>query len=484
MAWKEHEFSKNYVILKPHNANLFDLFLFLLPFGFKKRKLMDCPDANEDSYTSFADRLIIFVSLLLQIFILAIATPLAYLDVFLQKLFNFVSFNGGIPRLFIKLMRGETLVQPDKNSPDYTSVVGFTDWRRDLDSSIKPNDTFRYYSVLTVMASKLSYESLPFVESVVNDRWKMKLLGYYDFWNDFQNRATTQAFMFQNTASDPNIIVVAFRGTSPLDAFDWQVNVDFSWYDIHGVGRIHSGFMKALGLQKRKGWPKELIPTTTTTTQFAYYTLRQKLIDIAKSNANARFIFTGHSLGAALAILFVAILGLHDESTVLEKLQAIYSYGQPRAGDRHFAEFMVSIIQKYNFEYHRYVYFSDLVPRLPADGIIFKYKHFGSCIYFDSLYRGRIVKEQPNKNYFSLLWLVPKYLNAWLELIRSFVIPFVKGYDYYESLPMKGVRFIGLFIPGLTAHIPTDYVNSTRLGKLNVPQEILGNEDYCIEPDY
>ena len=64
------------------------------------------------------------------------------------------------------------------------------------------------------------------------------------------------------------------------------------------------------------------------------------------------------------------------------------------------------------------------------------------------------------------------------------MIPFVKGYDYYESLPMKGVRFIGLFIPGLTAHIPTDYVNSTRLGKLNVPQEILGNEDYCIEPDY
>ena len=66
-------------------------------------------------------------------------------------------------------------MQPDKNSPDYTSVVGFTDWRRDLDSSIKPNDTFRYYSVLTVMASKLSYESLPFVESVVNDRWKVNL---------------------------------------------------------------------------------------------------------------------------------------------------------------------------------------------------------------------------------------------------------------------------------------------------------------------
>ena len=130
--------------------------------------------------------------------------------------------------------------------------------------------------------------------------------------------------------------------------------------------------------------------TAASAPQFAYYTLRQKLIDIAKTNANARFILTGHSLGAALAVLFVAILALHDESLVLEKIKAIYSYGQPRVGDRHFAEFMVSVIKKYNFEYHRYVYFSDLVPRLPADGILFKYKHFGRCIYFDSLYRGRV----------------------------------------------------------------------------------------------
>ncbi|KAL0545626.1 hypothetical protein IC582_015515 [Cucumis melo] len=103
---------------------------------------------------------------------------------------------------------------------------------------------------------------------------------------------------------------------------------------------------------------------------------------------------------------------------------------------------------------------------------------------FVSSFWVQIVKGQPNKNYFSLLWLIPKYLNAWLELVRSFLIPFVKGYDYYESLAMKGVRFIGLLMPGLTAHIPTDYVNSTRLGKLNVPEEILEDGDDCIEPDY
>lgn len=68
---------------------------------------------------------------------------------------------------------GETLVKPDKTWPDYTSMVGISDWRKDVDDSIKPNHTFRYYSALTIMASKLSYESLPFVQSVVNDRWKV-----------------------------------------------------------------------------------------------------------------------------------------------------------------------------------------------------------------------------------------------------------------------------------------------------------------------
>lgn len=64
----------------------------------------------------------------------------------------------------------------NEDSAEYTSVVGFADWRRDLDSSIKPEQSFRYYSALTAMATKISYESKPFVQSVVNDRWKVKLI--------------------------------------------------------------------------------------------------------------------------------------------------------------------------------------------------------------------------------------------------------------------------------------------------------------------
>ncbi|XP_038899591.1 triacylglycerol lipase OBL1-like [Benincasa hispida] len=483
MDLMESEFSKNYVILKPENANLLDLFLFLLPFGLRKRKFIDCPLGKEDPFKNFRDRWLIFISMLLQFILAIIATPLAKLDSFLLKLLNFISFNGGVSGILSKILKGKSFLEVNEDSPEYTSVVGFADWRRDLDSSIKPDDTFRYYSALTVMAAKVSYESKPFVQSVVNDRWKMKLLGYFNFWNDFQGKATTQAFMFENTAIDPNVIVVAFRGTSLLDSYDWQVDADFSWYEIEGVGRIHSGFMKALGLQKATGWPKELPKSQLQ--EFAYYTIRQKLRDIAKTNDKARFIITGHSLGGALATLFVTVLSLHDESTILEKLEGIYTYGQPRVGDQQFAKFMVNTVQKYGFKYHRYVYSSDLVPRLPSDAILFKYKHFGRCVFFNTLYRGRIVKEQPNKNYFSLVWVIPKYLSAWWELIRSLIIPLVKGFDYYESLLMKGGRVVGLFIPGLAAHFPLNYVNSTRLGKLNVPDKvedpILGDD---IEDDF
>ena len=101
-------------------------------------------------------------------------------------------------------------------------------------------------------------------------------------------------------------------------------------------------------------------------------------------------------------------------------------------------------------------------------------------IFLFFLFWVQIVKEQPNKNYFSLLWVIPKYLSAWWELVRSFITPLVWGFDYYESLLMSAARIVGLIIPGLAAHFPLNYVNSIRLGKLKELDEV---EDPILEDD-
>ncbi|XP_038897372.1 triacylglycerol lipase OBL1-like [Benincasa hispida] len=313
--------SVDYLTLKAESATLLNLFLFTLSYKFVDiRKLVDCPTGKEQSYTSFGDRWIIVSFILLEKILVAIAN--------LLKMFNTM-------RAKIWGVSQET----------YAPKVKCRDWRIEVGKNLNLGDhnEFIYYGALTIMASTLAYEVLSVIQTVVNNCWKMNLLKCYDFWNDFQGKPTTQAFAFQNTAKDPNVIIVAFRGSSEIG--DWLVDFNVSWYNIEGIGHIHDGFMQALGLQQDTDWPKEL-PPRPDNRQFAYYTLRQLLRDIAKESDNARFIITGHSLGGALAILFVTILAFHGEFALLKKLQAVYTFGQPRAGDRRFAQFMDNLTKK------------------------------------------------------------------------------------------------------------------------------------------
>lgn len=79
----------------------------------------------------------------------------------------------------------------------------------------------------------------------------------------------------------------------------------------------------------------------------------------------------------------------------------------------------------------------------------------------------QVLEEEPNKNYFSLLWVIPKVLNAIWELIRGFFLPLIRGKEYRQSWFMTVFRIVGLIFPGLSAHCTPDYVNVTLLGSLN-----------------
>ena len=202
------------------------------------------------------------------------------------------------------------------------------------------------------------------------------------------NQASTHAFMFQDTKADPNLFVLAFRGTEPFDAYGWATDVDLSWYKFKGIGQIHRGFMKALGSQNN-GWPKEIIEPDHDHL-YAYYETRQMLRDIVSKNEQAKFIVTGHSLGGALAILFVAVLTMHGEAELLERLEGVYTFGQPRVGDEEFGEYMIDGLKKHKVKYLRYVYCNDMVPRVPFDNNSFFYKHFWECKYYTSCYKEKV----------------------------------------------------------------------------------------------
>ncbi|CAI9115783.1 OLC1v1016776C2 [Oldenlandia corymbosa var. corymbosa] len=376
----------DYLVLHPREACHLDLLRIFYSSRLEKHDFFDSP--VEDRLTGLRGRWVVFVSLAGQKMLLRLKKPLATVGSIMEKWLNYPTSNGGYGRLFWNILTGN-VVTPDGSSATFRSLIGSLDTRVELEANIRVNDE-GYGPALSVMAAKIAYENEAFITTVVRDHWKMEYLGLFNFWNEYEGQYTTQAIMFQDKKVDPNLIMVAFRGTSPFDADDWITDLNISWYEIEGAGRVHAGFQKALGLQKDKGWPKEIDPVSAGTKQFAYYTIREKLRDILSQNKNAKFMVAGHSLGGALAILFPAILSFHEEKWLLDKMEGVYTFGQPRVGDEKFGEFMKEKLRTYNVKYSRYVYSNDVVPRLPYDDKTFMFKHFGPCLYFNSLYQGQV----------------------------------------------------------------------------------------------
>ncbi|KAJ0981034.1 hypothetical protein J5N97_009289 [Dioscorea zingiberensis] len=420
----------DYMILRPEKAGMFDLIQLLFSCRLSENASVDCPGRKD--VAEMRRRWAIFISLFLQKFLLFIRKPMSSCGTVFEFFMNLLMENGGLRSLLSNFLRGKVAV-PEKRSPRYRSAIGLLDPRMDLDKNIKPNNQ-NYYAALSIMASKLSYENESTIKSTVAANWNMEFLGFYDFWNDFQKEFSTQSFIFCDKVEDSELVVVAFRGTKPFDAVQWCTDIDFSWYEIPKVGKVHGGFMKALGLQRTTGWPKEI--EMNTEKRFAYYTIREELRKLLSSKSNAKFIVTGHSLGGALAVLFPMILMLHEEEWMMERLEGVYTFGQPRVGDEKLGKFMEEHLDRYNKSYFRFVYCNDLVPRVPYDDSTLLFKHFGTCIYYNSWYKGKVVPEEPNKNYFSVLTVIPKYMNAAWEFIHvASSLAMLKGLNTRKNGP-------------------------------------------------
>ncbi|CAM0913709.1 unnamed protein product [Alopecurus aequalis] len=436
------EFFCDFMVLRPEKSGVRSLLHLLCSRDVAANDAVECPAGTAEDRR--LHRWVIFVSVVAQMLLLWVKKPMAALGRAVEYWMNLIRDNGGgVLKLIKNAMEGKKVRFPDRESPNYRSLIGLLDTRIELDKKIKPGDS-HYHAALGIMAAKLAYENELVVKTVVENHWQMKFLEFFNCSNAFQAEGdhTTQAFMFGDKAADANLAVVAFRGTGPFDADQWSTDVDISWYEIPGVGRVHGGFMKALGLQRNVGWPANI--EAITERPFAYYAVRDALKKFLAANPRAKFAVTGHRLGGALAILFPAILALHGEHDLLARLHGVYTYGQPRV-ERELEEYCRSLSSgKIQANYCRNIAWDDVVPRVPYDGGALLFNHFGRVVYFNGL--------------------VPKYVNAAWELVRGIVIGQVEEAEYAEGWLMRFARVVRLMIPGMPPHAPQDYVNATRLG--------------------
>ncbi|KAJ0978907.1 hypothetical protein J5N97_014381 [Dioscorea zingiberensis] len=456
---------KDYLIFHPARATVWDLLCLV----FSSKSLAEYDHIVETNNPELLPPMCISTRLFLLSFILFSITSsstckvgnkfLNWLEYFLNKL----HFNGGFIRLVWNTITGSSR-SPDQHAAYYQSVQSFAsghiEYRKNLIAPVLINRLDLSHQVsslmeLAALASSLAYENRSRIEDIVNNHFNMDFVEFFRCLNVFVGGYTTKAFICCSKEEDAELIVVAFRSTDGLG--DWRCNYNFSFITLGDMGKVHLGFMTALGLQDKhdteKGFPKEYNGDKS----LAYYSIKKVLNDLVKKHKNAKILVTGHSLGGALAVLFTSLLVMHEEQEILDRISWVMTFGQPRVGDATFGNKMVSVLGD---KYTRMVYRHDIAPRFPFEiPDVIHFKHSGTFISNSNRFHGKKVKEVANKNYFNIWNIVVKFWGA----IEDFFLAIWEWEGFISIL----ARFIWIMLPGVAFHNTKNYVNATRKAKID-----------------
>ncbi|MFS7973929.1 putative triacylglycerol lipase [Helianthus anomalus] len=168
----DKSFCEDYLLLSPKDVTLWHLIMLLLSKNIGHRSFIDCPAGTTEE--SFSRRFVIVISIVAQMVLTFLYKPLSWVGSAIEFLPNFMDANGGFLDILLNLLSGK-LVLPNKESPEFLTVVGLLDIRRDLDKTIKHEDP-RYTSALAVMAAKSAYENAAYIKDTVEKYWKVSNL--------------------------------------------------------------------------------------------------------------------------------------------------------------------------------------------------------------------------------------------------------------------------------------------------------------------
>jgi len=176
-------------------------------------------------------------------------------------------------------------------------------------------------------------------------------------------------------------IYVIFRGTDVMEFPDILSNIDIVW-DNYGPPKSSildndddqqqaaaRGPKVDVPGKVQRGWNRKIFNPKL------HLPLSEKLLQIKEQYPTYKVIVAGHSLGAALSILY----GVYVAKYVLpQDLVEVINLGSPRVGDETFYHAIQEIS---NLNIWRMVYQDDVVARLPPMWL--GYRHVGHLLHWD-----------------------------------------------------------------------------------------------------
>lgn len=181
-------------------------------------------------------------------------------------------------------------------------------------------------------------------------------------------------------------IVVAFRGTQPDSLENWISDFDIVHtkpYPNVPNAFVHSGFLDAYDVVKPF--------------------VRNAVFDLVNSTKATRVVFTGHSLGAAIATLCAA-----DIAPSLKLPYALYNFGSPRVGNLVFANYFQKVVPTI----YRVTNKADIVPHLPDK--LMDFHHVAQEVWWNTNTHYDICDmsgEDPKCANSKLIWSIPDHLH-------------------------------------------------------------------------
>ncbi|KAJ2595205.1 hypothetical protein H4R99_005443 [Coemansia sp. RSA 1722] len=157
-------------------------------------------------------------------------------------------------------------------------------------------------------------------------------------------------------ALNPNkkIIIVSFRGSAEFGDWVEDFTTSFADWPKSGAGaQVGMGFLGGY--------------------QVASPLILRTIIELSINYPDYMIVATGHSLGGARASMFAADISANYPH-LLARLE-LYTYGQPKCGDKGFADYMDSL----DFQKIREVNKADIAPHLPSAD--WGYYHFGTEVW-------------------------------------------------------------------------------------------------------